>query len=168
MSRSANVCFALILGVAYCTGAAAADLAKEGTFTDVVYGFGTLKGFSVGKNRYANAFEADGVVVGDGLRNHMTWHCIGMGERLNQMRRSSGRCSLMDIDGDQIAVDVSIDWYPSNAKDFSGDARFTAGTGRYEGITGGFKETCHTGVFKAAADNAFFVYCSNEGNYKLP
>ena len=104
MSQSANVCFALMLGVACCTGAAAADLPKEGTFTDVAYGYGTFKGFSVGKTRFVSAFEADGVVVGDGLRNHMTWHCIGTGERLNQMRRSSGRCSSTDIDGDQIAA----------------------------------------------------------------
>ena len=44
MSRSANACFALMLGVACCAGAAAADLPKEGTITDVAYGYGTFKG----------------------------------------------------------------------------------------------------------------------------
>jgi hypothetical protein len=168
MSRSANVCFVLMLGVACCTGAAAADLPKEGTFTDVAYGFGTFKAFSVGKTRYVSAAEVDGVIVGDGLRNHMTFHCFGTGERLNQMRRSSGRCSLTDIDGDQIAADSAIDWYPNGAKDYEGKISFIAGTGKYEGITGGFKEVCHNGVFKTAADNAFAVYCTNAGNYKLP
>jgi hypothetical protein len=168
MSQSANVCFALMLGVACCAGAAAADLPKEGTFTDVGYGYGTFKGFSVGKSRYVNAYEQDGVIVGDGLRNHMTFHCFGTGERLNQMRRGNGRCIMTDIDGDQIALDGGTDWYPNGAKDYPANATFTAGTGKYEGITGGMKEVCHNGVFKAAADNAFVSYCTNEGNYKLP
>jgi hypothetical protein len=98
----------------------------------------------------------------------MTAHCFGMAERLNDQRRSSGRCALTDIDGDQIAVDATVDWYPSGNKDFSGNATFTAGTGKYEGITGGFKEVCHNGAFRAAAENAFVSYCANEGNYKLP
>ena len=168
MSRSTDVYFMLMLGAACCTGASAADLPKEGAFTDVAYGSGTFKGFSVGKTRNVSAFEVDGVVVGDGLRNHMTWHCIGMAERLNQMRRSSGRCVMTDIDGDQIALDSAVDWYPNSAKDYPGSITFVAGTGKYEGITGGFKEVCHNGVFKAAADNAFITYCTNEGNYKLP
>jgi hypothetical protein len=109
MSRAANVCFALMLGAACCAGASAADLPKEGTFTNTLYGYGTFKGSSVGKTRYVNSFEMDGVSVGEGLLNHMTAHCIGLGERLNQMRRSSGRCTLTDIDGDQIAVDGVID-----------------------------------------------------------
>jgi hypothetical protein len=157
-----------MLGAVGCTGAAAADLPKQGSFTDTVYGYGTFKGYSVGKTRNFGAFEADGVFVGEGLRNHMTAHCFGMAERLNDKRRSSGHCVLTDIDGDQIAVDATVDWYPRDAKDFSGNATFTAGTGKYEGITGGFKEVCHNGVFRAAADNAFVSYCTNEGNYKLP
>jgi hypothetical protein len=168
MSRSTDVCFILMLGAACCAGAAAADLPKEGTFTNTLYGYGTFKGSSVGKTRYVNAFEMDGVSVGEGLMNHMTAHCFGMGERLNQMRRSNGRCTLTDIDGDQIAVDSAIDWYPNGAKDYSGNVTFTAGTGKYEGITGGLKEICYNGVFKAAADNAFFSYCTGEGKYKLP
>jgi hypothetical protein len=98
----------------------------------------------------------------------MTVHCIAIAERLNEKRKANGSCTLTDIDGDQIAVDAVIDWYPSGAKDFSGDATFTAGTGKYEGITGGFKEICHNGVFRTAADNAFVAYCTNEGSYKLP
>jgi hypothetical protein len=99
----------LMLGAACCTGAAAADLPKDGTFTDTFYGYGTFKGYSVGKTRYVNAFEEDGVAVGEDLRNHMTAHCFGMSERLNQMRGSSSRCILTDIDGDQIAVDATVD-----------------------------------------------------------
>jgi hypothetical protein len=84
----------------------------------------------------------------------MTAHCIAIAERLNDKRRTNGRCTLTDIDGDQIAVDAVIDWYPNGAKDFSGDATFTAGTGKYEGITRGFKESCHNGVFRAAVSFA--------------
>ena len=92
----------------------------------------------------------DGVSVGEGLMNHMTAHCIGLGEPLNQMRRSSGRCTVTDIDGDQIAVDLAVDWYPNGAKDYPANVTFTAGTGKYEGITGGLKEICYNGAFRAA------------------
>jgi hypothetical protein len=168
MSRSTDVCFALMLGAACCTGAAAADLPKEGTFTNTLYRVWNLQGIVGRKTRYVNSFEMDGVSVGEGLMNHITAHCIGLGERLNQMRRSSGRCTLTDIDGDQIAVDSAIDWYPNGAKDYGGNVSFTAGTGKYEGITGGLKEICYNGVFRAAAENAFFSYCTGEGSYKLP
>jgi hypothetical protein len=50
---------------------------------------------------------------------------------------------LLRCHGDQIAVDPTVDWYPNGATDFSGSATFTGGTGKYEGITGGFKEVCH-------------------------
>jgi hypothetical protein len=168
MFRRIDVCLVLMFGAACCTGATAADFPKQGSFTDTFYGWGTFKGNSVGKTRYAAAIEEDGIFVGEGFRNHMTAHCIAIAERLNDKRRANGRCTLTDIDGDQIAVDVMTDWYPNGAKDFSGDATFTAGTGKYEGITGGFKESCHNGVFRTAADNAFVGYCTNEGSYKLP
>jgi hypothetical protein len=55
-----------MLGAACCAGASAADLPKEGTFTNTLYGYGTFKGSSVGKTRYVNSFEMDGVSVGEG------------------------------------------------------------------------------------------------------
>jgi len=73
------MCIMFTLGATVYFPAAAADLPKEGTFTNAGYGFGTFKGFSVGKTRYANAFEMDGVIVGEGLGNHMTFHCFGTG-----------------------------------------------------------------------------------------
>jgi hypothetical protein len=168
MIRFTDVYFLLFFGTACCTAASAADLPRQGSFTDTFYGWGTIKGSAVGKSRYTGAFEEDGLFVGEGLRNHMTVHCIGISERLNERRRANGRCTLNDVDGDQIAVDAAIDWYPKDAKDFSGDATFVAGTGKYEGITGGFKEICHNGVFRPAADNTFVGFCTNEGSYKLP
>ena len=75
----------------------------------------------------------------------MTFHCFGTGERLNQMRRGNGRCIMTDIDGDQIALDGGTDWYPNGAKDYPANATFTAGTGKYEGITGGIKKSATMG-----------------------
>ena len=96
-SVAANSC---ILSVPSCPN----NAANSGTFTDTYYGFGTFRGYSVGKTRNIGAFEADGIFVGEGLRNHMTAQCIGMAERLDDQRRSSGRCVLTDP-GDQIAVE---------------------------------------------------------------
>ena len=49
MSQAGKLRFLLMLGTVYCTGAAAADLLKEGTFADTFYGFESVKGTGVGR-----------------------------------------------------------------------------------------------------------------------
>jgi hypothetical protein len=168
MSQAGKLWFLLIVGTACCTGAAAADLPKQGTFTDTFYGFETVKGTAVGKGWFGATLELDAIVIGDGLRTHMTAHCYGMGERVGDMRSSSDRCIFNDPDGDKIVVDTSAGPFPRDAKDVQGHGTFITGTGKYDGITGEMKFTCHGGVFRPAADNTFVVYCPTEGSYKLP
>jgi len=158
----------LMLGTACCTGAAAADLLKEGTFADTFYGFETVKGTGVGKAWYGNTLELDAIVIGNGLRTHMTAHCYGMGERIGDKRSSRARCIYNDPDGDKIVVDQIVDPFPRDAKDIQGHGSFITGTGKYDGIAGEIKFTCHGGVFRPAADNTFVVDCPTEGSYKLP
>ena len=139
----------------------AADLAKEGTFTETFYGFGTFKGFPVGNTRNLSRFEQDGMHVGNGLMDHMTAHCFGTNDRMDDMRETSCNCVHTDPDGDQIVTDNrSNGKFPKDAKDLEGIAVMTTGTGKYAGISGSEKYTCHGSVFKAPTEETFFSSCT--------
>jgi hypothetical protein len=148
--------------------AAAADLPKAGTFTDTFYGIETFKGTGVGKTWYGATWELDAIVIGNGLRTHMTAHCYGIADRIGDMRSARGRCIYTDPDGDKIVADEMLDPFPRDAKDHTGHGIFITGTGKYDGITGEMKTACHSGVFRPAADNMVVSYCPTEGSYKLP
>jgi hypothetical protein len=62
---------AMFLGSA----AMAADLPKEGTFSFTYFGAGSFKATPVGKERVLLAWDENALSVGNGLFDHMTWHC---------------------------------------------------------------------------------------------
>jgi hypothetical protein len=167
--RSRPIMFVAVLGIILLPGAEvkAADLSKEGTYTDSFYGFGSFKGYAIGKNRSLSGFEEDGLHLGNGLFDHMTSHCFGTNDRVDDMREVRANCIHTDLDGDQIVTDNRSDKYPRDAKTTNGVGVMTTGTGKYTGITGTIKYTCRSD-FKAPTDGTFFVTCANEGNYKLP
>src|SRR3954467_15260658 len=67
--------FALLVGPAR-----AADLPKEGTFTVTSSLAGTYKATTLDEGQYFDSWEEYGLAVGDGLLDHTTWHCWGVGE----------------------------------------------------------------------------------------
>ncbi len=168
MPRTGGICLLFLLAAVRGTLAAAADLPRQGTFAVALYGVGTWKGAGVGKNWFGSSFEEDGVVVGDELRHAMTAHCYGIGDRIGVMRSSHGHCINTDPDGNKVAFAPIADPYPTDAKDFSGHAALITGTDKYEGITGELNYTCHVGIYRPAADNAFVATCVTQGTYKLP
>lgn len=145
---------------------AAADPPKEGNFAVSLAAYGTSKGAAVGKTRYQSILEYDGLMVGEGLLDHMTVHCMGMNGRTDQTRRAVVFCIFTDKDGDQIAEDVD-ESYPNGAKEIRGSAKLVAGTGKYEGISGELTFVNRGTGFRTAAENTFVVHAQLEGHYRL-
>ena len=167
MSRVAAICLTMMFGAAGGLTAGAADLPKEGKFSVTFFATGTSKGVAVGKTRYQSSFEYDGFTVGEGLLDHVTFHCTGMNGRRDQTRHVVNFCVLTDKDGDQIAQDIE-ESFPNGTKIIRGTGKLVAGTGKYEGISGEFEFENQGSGFRAGTDDRFFNYGKTEGQYQLP
>jgi hypothetical protein len=154
--------FTLSTAMAFGVAALAADLPKEGTF-DVTYtASGTAKVTSViGKERVLIAWDENGVGVGTGLFDHATWHCFGVADISNGvLQATNGYCVGTDLAGDQIVAKLTGD-----SED--GSATLTTGTGKYAGISGGFKYL-EGAKFRTATEGTYAHSNHTQGNYKLP
>jgi len=158
----------LAAAMLFATTAMAADLPKEGTFSHATYHFGTWKGTMVGKGQFLGSWDHNGLSIGNGITDHLSWHCWGLSETQNGINQGNGYCVATDPDGDQIGGTTVAEKYASNAKTFRGLATFTAGTGKYAGISGSFTYVCHGNEFKAAAEGTYLAHCDGQGSYKLP
>src|SRR5262245_39826525 len=93
----------IALVFALCTfSQASAQLAKEGTLSGTYSAFGTFKATAIGKERLLVVFDDNGFTVGQGLADHMTHHCWGMGDFNNGVGQDRGYCVGMDPSGDQL------------------------------------------------------------------
>ena len=111
---------AVLLG----TAAFAGDLPKEGKFTATYSSAGTFKGSPIGKEALFSNFDENGLSLGDGLFDHLSWHCFGLYEVLKGMAQFRGHCIATDPAGDQLASDfVSDGTFPADAKNHAGPAR---------------------------------------------
>jgi hypothetical protein len=154
--------FALVVGSAW-----AADLPKEGTFTVTSSLAGTFKATTLDEGRYFDSWEEYGLAVGDGLLDHITWHCWGVGEGMKTIGTARGYCVGTAPTGDQIAAEVFTDGKVDLTKVYTVPGTITAGTGKYAGISGGWSGICHSSEFKAS-EGRYAQYCSIKGSYKLP
>ena len=148
--------------------AVAADLPKEGTWTATYSAFGMAKATPVGKERLLLTYDDNGLTVGDGLLNHMTWHCWGLGDYTSGTGQDHGNCVGTDPAGDQIAIDWNIGKHPMDQKLVNGSFTLTTGTGKYAGITGSATFADDGNEFKPATDGTYFAHNTNKGSYKLP
>ncbi len=161
--------FTLGLALAFNTAAIAGDLPKEGTFSATYSSAGTFKPSPIGKKWLAGAWDENGLSVGTGLFDHMTWHCWGLADIVNSMNEWRGYCVATDPTGDQVASDVASDGkYPSDAKSYKGTGNFATGTGKYAGISGSFAFVGHGPEFRTAAEGTYAQYGTIQGSYKLP
>lgn len=161
--------FALTLAMAFGAAALAADLPKEGTFSGTSAEFGTIKATPVGKERLLVAFDENGSVVSNGLLDHTTVHCWGLGDFTRGVGEVHGYCVSTDPTGDQIVTNIASDGkFGLDAKSFKGMTTFTTGTGKYAGISGGYTIVLHGPEFRTAVEGTYIQYGKMEGNYKLP
>jgi hypothetical protein len=156
---------AMVFGVV----AMAADLPKEGTFNGTISLAGTFKIYLVGKEHIVGTYDENGLTVGEGFYDHMTWHCFGVGDAATGMLRTQGRCVGTDPTGDQLVIQTGGDErHPMDAKTSSGSSTIIAGTGKYTGITGGATFVLHGSEFKTATEGTYANYGEIQAKYKLP
>jgi hypothetical protein len=161
--------FTLSMAMAFGVSTMAADLPKEGNFNVDFISFGTFKATAIGKERVLSTYELNGLWLGKGFGDHLTWHDFGLFDIANGMEQFQGYSVGIDPNGDQIVIDVASDGkFPADAKSYSGKFTFTTGTGKYAGISGGATFTCHSPDFRTAAEGTFAQYCNHSGSYKLP
>jgi hypothetical protein len=168
MQRRMCLLTAFTLSTAMFSGVAttAADLPKEGTYGGTYVAYGATKATPVGKERILMTFDENGLSLGKGITDRMTWHCFGLIEVVNGMGQNHGHCVGTDPDGDQTTMDYASEKFTLGAKaPVKVSVTLTGGAGKYTGISGG-----HTFMAEArpAADGTFFSYGTFEGNYKLP
>ena len=161
--------FALGAAMFFGTAAMAADLPKEGTFSGTYYTFGTLKATRVGKELLLVVFDENGLSQSNGLFDHTTWHCWGMANFVNGVGAPHGSCVATDPAGDQISFDFEHQkWRLLDAKNVPASAKFTGGTGKFVGISGGFTYVAHANELRTAVEGTYGFYNTHQGSYKLP
>src|SRR3954447_16253197 len=91
MQARATLLSAAALGFALLGGPTrAADLPKEGTITATYSAAGTYKATPLGEERWFNSWEEHGLTVGDGLFDHITWHCWGVDDGMKTIATARG------------------------------------------------------------------------------
>src|SRR5690242_14819918 len=110
MQARTTLLSAAALGFALLVGSTrAADLPKEGTFTATYSATGTHKQIPLGEERWVASYEEDGLIVGSGPFDHMTFHCSGVIDGVKTIIAFHGICVGTDPAGDQIALDSVSD-----------------------------------------------------------
>ena len=128
-----------------------------------------MKSTPIGKERLLFVFDENGLSLSDGFLDHMTWHCWGLADFANGVGAPHGTCVLTDPAGDQISGDfVHEKWHALDEKNVPASFKFTAGTGRFAGISGEFTYVAHVNEFRTAAEGTYAVYATFQGSYKLP
>jgi hypothetical protein len=163
--------YAFTLSTAMTFGAEvmAGDLPKEGMFSGTGSTAGTYKAYPVGKDRTLLTWDENGLSVGNGLLDHVTWHCFGLQDIASGMEQFQGYCVATDPAGDQIVSNVVSDGkHATGAKSYGAIGTFTTGTGKYAGISGGWTVVLHSPDFRTAAEGTYVQYSEIQAKYKLP
>ncbi len=156
---------ALTLGVA----APALSQTQEGTFKGTYSSYGTYKAMPVGKERLLVTFDENGLQVTNGFADHLTMHCSGWTDYMSGAGQSQGFCIGTDPAGDQLTFNFGPDEkHAPDQKSWKGSARFTSGSGKYEGLSGTIAYVIHSNEFRPPAEGAFVNYVTFEGKYEIP
>ncbi len=119
--RSESLALALIVFLS--TTAMAADLPKEGSFEGTAYSFGTYRLSPVGTDKLFVAYDEDGLSLGSGPFDHLTWHCWGTTEFTSGIGQGQGYCVGMDPDGDRMSITTGPDEKHTPSQRSCGPAR---------------------------------------------
>ena len=153
--------------LAFSAAAMAGDLPKEGQYKGTYSAFGMAKAVAVGKDRVLLRLDENGQMVTDGFLDHTTWHCWGIGSYVNGMGQDRGYCVGTDHAGDQIVDDWTTDPHKLGSTTTNGTDRWTGGSGKYAGVTGGGPWTGDT-AFRTTTEGAYAVHLPFQGSYKFP
>jgi hypothetical protein len=59
-------------------------------------------------------------------------------------------------------------WPALDAKNVRASAAFTAGTGKFAGVSGGHTYVAHVNELRTAVEGTYAAYATLQGSYKLP
>lgn len=158
---------ALMIAALFTYAPDAAAQAKEGTWKSTLLGRGHTQGRWVG-NWLLFVYDENGTTDGDGIFDHTTWHCWGRGDFLNEVGFTHGGCIGIDPTRDMAVLNFLSDKHPLDQKIIKGWFKFTAGTGKYAGITGTGSYTNDGAMLKTSEQGTYVSHNTIEGNYKLP
>jgi hypothetical protein len=158
---------ALMMAALFAYSTDAAAQAKEGTWKGTYAAFGTSKATAIGKDRLLLVFDENGLSTTDGIFDHTTWHCWGLGDFTSGVGEAHGYCVGTDPAGDQVVGNFAVEQHPMGQKITKGSFTLTGGTGKYAGITGTASFTDDGAMFKTA-EGTYVGHNTTEGTYKLP
>jgi hypothetical protein len=167
-SNSVLPAAALMMAALFAYPTNAAAQAKEGTWKGTYTAFGTSKATAIGKNRLLLVFDENGLSVSDGIFDHTTWHCWGLGDFTSGAGEAHGYCVGTDPTGDQVVLNFADEKHPLGQKIIKGSFTLTGGTGKYAGITGTASYNDDGAMFKTTEKGTYVGHNTNEGTYKLP
>lgn len=97
--------------------------------------------------------------AGEGFAHEMAWNCPATGEIVDGAIALNGLCTMVDPDGDKI-FGLWGGEGPVGGR-LTGEQTYTAGTGKYEGISGGH-------VLDCAGITADQLFCRQKVEITLP
>ena len=98
--------------------------------------------------------------AGQGFAHEWAWSCPATGVMVDGAGSWKGHCIMADADGDKIFGSWDGGFQPG--ENFLGRVDYEAGTGKFEGITGGHDFDCHP----VSADDQFICYQEAEFTLK--
>ena len=159
---------ALMMAALFAYSTDAAAQAKEGTWKGTYAGVGASKATEIGKDRRLLVFDENGLSTTDGMLDHFTWHCWGLGDFTSGVGETHGYCVGTDPTGDQVVLNIASEKHPLGQKIVKGSFTMTGGTGKYAGITGTASTTQDGAMFKTTGEGTYVSHNTAEGTYKLP
>jgi hypothetical protein len=143
--------------------------ATEGTWSDTVAGFGTVKATQVGKDRLLLVIDGNNLSVSDNpMFDHLTWHIWGLGDCINGVCEFHGYGVATDPAGDQFVESFITEKAPLGQKSIKGSLTLSGGTGKFAGITGSGTLVLDGNKCRPAEQGTYFDHGTRHYSYKLP
>ena len=158
---------ALLTSLAMETVVTAAELPKEGAFSDTYTSFGSYKILQVG-DRSFTIFDEPGGQVTNGFAVSLMLHCWMTEEGINGVTFNHGYCVGIDPAGDQLALTFSDEKHTAKETSRKGTATYVLGTGKFAGVSGTVSYTNYARKFKPLTEGTYVGSVTLEGNCKLP
>ena len=159
----------MALGLALALGVSSQSSAqnKEGAYKGTYTSFGKYKAMPVGKDRILTILsDENGQTISDGFLDHAVWQCWGTGDFTKGVGHEQGQCIGTDPAGDQVVDNWVTEDHELGAKSVKVIDKYTGGTGKYAGISGGGTAVLDMGF--RAPEGSYATHGPTEGNYKLP
>ncbi len=158
--------FMLSAGLFFGIAASAADLPKDGTYNAIYTSSGNVKAIPAGKDRVLLIISDEhGQTQASGFLDRMVWLCWGTGDFIDGMGQENGHCIATDPSGDQIVDDWGSERHKIDDTKIRLIDKFTTGTGKYKGISGGGEGEIDTAFH--TPEGTFAVRAPMHGTYKL-